>query len=107
LVGLERKICVAVGTSGRKRGGFSELAGKPRWAAAGGFNTRKCRRRREKTTLVVVSCGRNEDGCRRRGGRHPCQPGGMMTFKTRLASLASYEMGTIELNDDLRHYAFS
>ena len=30
-----------------------------------------------------------------------------MTFKTRLASLASYEMGTIELNDDLRHYAFS
>jgi hypothetical protein len=30
-----------------------------------------------------------------------------MSFKTRVASLASYEKGTIELNDDLRHYAFS
>ena len=30
-----------------------------------------------------------------------------MTFKTRVGSLDSYEKGTIELNDDLRHYAFS
>ncbi len=30
-----------------------------------------------------------------------------MSFKTRMASLASYEKGSIELNDDLRHYAFS
>ena len=30
-----------------------------------------------------------------------------MSFKTRVASLASYEKGSIELNDDLRHYAFS
>lgn len=30
-----------------------------------------------------------------------------MSFRTRVASLASYEKGTIELNDDLRHYAFS
>ncbi len=30
-----------------------------------------------------------------------------MTFKTRVASLASYEKGSIEVNDDLRHYAFS
>ena len=30
-----------------------------------------------------------------------------MSFKTRMASLASYEKGTIEFNDDLRHYAFS
>jgi len=30
-----------------------------------------------------------------------------MSFKTRLASLASYDKGTIELNDDLKHYAFS
>jgi hypothetical protein len=30
-----------------------------------------------------------------------------MTFKTQVASLASYEKGTIELNDDLKHYAFS
>ena len=30
-----------------------------------------------------------------------------MSFKTRVASLASYEKGTIELNDDLKHYAFS
>ena len=30
-----------------------------------------------------------------------------MSFKTRMASLASYDKGTIELNDDLRHYAFS
>ena len=30
-----------------------------------------------------------------------------MSFKTRVASLASYEKGTIDLNDDLKHYAFS
>lgn len=30
-----------------------------------------------------------------------------MSFKTQVASLASYEKGSIELNDDLRHYAFS
>lgn len=30
-----------------------------------------------------------------------------MSFRTRVASLASYEKGKIELNDDLRHYAFS
>ena len=30
-----------------------------------------------------------------------------MSFKTRMASLASYDKGTIELNDDLKHYAFS
>ena len=30
-----------------------------------------------------------------------------MSYKTRMASLASYEKGSIELNDDLRHYAFS
>ncbi len=30
-----------------------------------------------------------------------------MSFKTKLASLASYDKGSIELNDDLRHYAFS
>jgi hypothetical protein len=30
-----------------------------------------------------------------------------MSFKTKIASLASYEKGTIELNDDLKHYAFS
>ena len=30
-----------------------------------------------------------------------------MSFKTRVASLASYEKGSIELNDDLKHYAFS
>ena len=30
-----------------------------------------------------------------------------MSFKTRMASLASYDKGSIELNDDLRHYAFS
>ncbi len=30
-----------------------------------------------------------------------------MSFQTRVASLASYEKGSIELNDDLRHYAFS
>lgn len=30
-----------------------------------------------------------------------------MSYKTELASLASYSKGTIELNDDLRHYAFS
>lgn len=30
-----------------------------------------------------------------------------MSFKTRVASLASYEKGSIEVNDDLRHYAFS
>lgn len=30
-----------------------------------------------------------------------------MSYKTEMASLASYEKGTIELNDDLKHYAFS
>ena len=30
-----------------------------------------------------------------------------MSFKTRVGSLASYDKGTIDLNDDLRHYAFS
>lgn len=30
-----------------------------------------------------------------------------MTFKTRVASLAAYDKGTIEVNDDLKHYAFS
>ncbi len=30
-----------------------------------------------------------------------------MSFKTKVASLASYEKGTIEVNDDLKHYAFS
>jgi hypothetical protein len=30
-----------------------------------------------------------------------------MTFKTQVASLASYDKGTIEVNDDLKHYAFS
>ncbi len=30
-----------------------------------------------------------------------------MSFKTQVASLDSYEKGTIEVNDDLRHYAFS
>jgi hypothetical protein len=30
-----------------------------------------------------------------------------MSFKTKVASLDSYEMGSIELNDDLKHYAFS
>lgn len=30
-----------------------------------------------------------------------------MTFKTRMGSLDSYTKGTIELNDDLKHYAFS
>jgi hypothetical protein len=30
-----------------------------------------------------------------------------VSFKTEMASLASYNKGTIELNDDLRHYAFS
>lgn len=30
-----------------------------------------------------------------------------MSFKTKVASLASYDKGTIELNDDLKHYAFS
>jgi hypothetical protein len=30
-----------------------------------------------------------------------------MSFKTKVGSLAAYEKGTIELNDDLRHYAFS
>src|SRR5207342_451584 len=30
-----------------------------------------------------------------------------MSFKTKMASLASYDKGSIELNDDLRHYAFS
>ena len=30
-----------------------------------------------------------------------------MSFKTEMASLAAYKKGTIELNDDLRHYAFS
>jgi hypothetical protein len=30
-----------------------------------------------------------------------------MTYKTKVASLASYDKGSIELNDDLKHYAFS
>lgn len=30
-----------------------------------------------------------------------------MSYKTMVGSLDSYEKGTIELNDDLRHYAFS
>src|SRR5688572_32532130 len=30
-----------------------------------------------------------------------------MTFKTQMGSLNSYEKGSIELNDDLKHYAFS
>src|SRR5690349_21269818 len=30
-----------------------------------------------------------------------------MSFKTKMGSLASYDKGSIELNDDLRHYAFS
>jgi hypothetical protein len=30
-----------------------------------------------------------------------------MSYKTAVASLSSYEKGSIELNDDLRHYAFS
>ena len=30
-----------------------------------------------------------------------------MSFKTKVASLDSYEKGSIELNDDLKHYAFS
>jgi hypothetical protein len=30
-----------------------------------------------------------------------------MSFKTRIGSLASYDKGSIELNDDLKHYAFS
>ena len=30
-----------------------------------------------------------------------------MSFQTRVASLSSYQKGTIELNDDLKHYAFS
>lgn len=30
-----------------------------------------------------------------------------MTYKTHIGSLDSYEKGTIHLNDDLRHYAFS
>ena len=30
-----------------------------------------------------------------------------MTYKTNIASLSSYEKGTIDVNDDLRHYAFS
>ena len=30
-----------------------------------------------------------------------------MSFKTSVASLGAYKKGTIELNDDLRHYAFS
>lgn len=30
-----------------------------------------------------------------------------MSYKTEMASLASYDKGSIELNDDLRHYAFS
>lgn len=31
----------------------------------------------------------------------------MMSYLTKVASLASYEKGSIELNDDLKHYAFS
>ena len=30
-----------------------------------------------------------------------------MSFKTRVGSLSSYDMGSIQINDDLRHYAFS
>jgi hypothetical protein len=30
-----------------------------------------------------------------------------MSFVTKVASLASYDKGSIELNDDLKHYAFS
>ncbi|MDT8398708.1 MAG: hydroxyquinol 1,2-dioxygenase [Pseudomonadales bacterium] len=30
-----------------------------------------------------------------------------MTYKTKIGSLDSYEKGSIDLNDDLRHYAFS
>ena len=30
-----------------------------------------------------------------------------MSYKTKVASLASYEKGSIDLNDDLKHYAFS
>jgi hypothetical protein len=30
-----------------------------------------------------------------------------MSFQTKVASLTSYDKGSIELNDDLRHYAFS
>ena len=30
-----------------------------------------------------------------------------MSFVTKVASLASYDKGTIEVNDDLKHYAFS
>ena len=30
-----------------------------------------------------------------------------MSFQTKMASLASYDKGSIELNDDLKHYAFS
>ncbi|MEY4641473.1 MAG: hypothetical protein RLZZ227_1467 [Pseudomonadota bacterium] len=30
-----------------------------------------------------------------------------MTFKTQMGSLNSYQKGSIELNDDLKHYAFS
>jgi len=30
-----------------------------------------------------------------------------MSFHTKIASLESYDKGTIELNDDLKHYAFS
>jgi hypothetical protein len=33
--------------------------------------------------------------------------GEYMSFKTKVASLASYDKGSIELNDDLKHYAFS
>ena len=30
-----------------------------------------------------------------------------MSFKTKMGSLASYDKGSIDLNDDLKHYAFS
>jgi len=30
-----------------------------------------------------------------------------MSYKTKIASLESYDKGSIELNDDLKHYAFS
>jgi hypothetical protein len=30
-----------------------------------------------------------------------------MSFVTKVASLASYDKGTIEVNDDMKHYAFS
>lgn len=30
-----------------------------------------------------------------------------MTYKTAIGSLNDYEMGTIDVNDDIRHYAFS